>query len=359
MSLGERFTRLWNRVQARPRELPTMARIANERVLRTDSAAPPSDVAASDSSFVADRDYFQVRINELFLLNQREWFSDWDPMVVTSTDFLYKDHIETLPYLVGPSMIANYASDAPTGMVFTNTTVAGPHPYRGGALKLTIILGRLKREDYLRRSLEWLDKAIKTFDFATAIAPYLKVAELVIESVDGLLGSSTENALIGLRTEIDPDAGDRFEPGYYALISKPGIRPDFLWVRDQQLYYGEPSSMIQPFRDADYVLYSIARISERGDIIKLPFYADYEKMISLAMQSTTDVQWNVAKASMATLSQTLQLSPDLTHAHAAVLRDRYTAEMIREYKKAVAGVTLHATRRLDSDTLEAVKILAL
>jgi hypothetical protein len=288
--------------------MPSTVRIPSQHVEKSGAITSAGDGPTAPTAFVPDEHYFQVRVNEMFLVNQREWFKDYDPIAFVTTEFLYQDQSEALPFVVGPSMMQNFQSTTPTGMIFANTGVAGPHPYRGGALKLTMILGRIERTDYARRFLGWIDNATKIFDFATALGAYLKVGNLILDGIEALTGNGGNNLLAGLRNEINPDAGDTFIPGYYALIDQPGVKPEELWVRDNQLYCGGAEADLKPFRNADYLLYSIMQTAERTDLIKLPYYSDYERVIGLAAQSTTEDQWKATKANMSALFLKLRLS---------------------------------------------------
>jgi hypothetical protein len=331
MTITERCAQIWDRVRRDPRQTPSNIRIPLEHVDSWKSLGLP---------FQAEEHYFQVRVNEMYLVNQREWFKEYDPLVFVTTEFLYKDRYEVVPFVVGPSMMQNFGAKVPAGMIFSNTTVAGPHPYRGGALKLAVVLGRFEQADYARELLSWVEKATKLFDFAGALSQYLKVANLVLDGVDGLLGGDGTKTLTGLRKEIDPAAGDTLAGGYYALIDKPGIDANKLWVREHQLLCGDSMAAAQPFRDADYLLYSITQAGERTDLPVLPFYPLYQRVIEEAMQATTSERWMTTKADLVSLAQTLRFSPDLTRKQARDLREKFTNEMVQEHEQAVDNAKL-------------------
>jgi len=331
MTAAERCAQIWNWVRRDPRQSPSNIRIPLEHVDTWESLGVP---------FQPEEHYFQVRVNEMYLVNQREWFKEYDPLVFVTTEFLYKDHYELVPFVVGPSMMQNFGAKVPAGMVFSDTTVTGLHPYRGGALKLAVVLGRFEQANYARKLLGWVEKATKVFDFASALGQYLKVADLVLDGVDGLLGGDGTNTLAGLRKEIDPGADDMIAGGYYALIDKPGIDRFKLWVREHQLTYGDSMADAKPFREADYLLYSITQTAERTDLAVLPFYPLYQRVIEQAMQATTSDRWKTTKADMVALAQTLRFSPDLTRKQARDLRERFQNEMVQEHDKAVDNAKL-------------------
>lgn len=323
-TLAERSRALWNSLKAAPTVQPSRITIPADHL---DSAADAS------SSFQPNAHYFQVRVNEMYLTYSREWFSTYDPMVFVVSEFTYDKHSEAVPFVVGPALMEKFGQKTPEGMIFANTRVAGLHPYRGGRLSLSVMLCRVKRTDYLRRLLQVVENAADALDFSTALSSYVKIAGAVVDGVESLFALGDTDALIGLRTEFDPDAGDTLRPTFYALINAPNVAADKLWVRDNKLYQGESLATARPYRAADYVLYSVIQSAERSDETTLPFYPVWERLLGLAAQPD-DNSWARAKADLVSLRQTMLLSPDLTPAQADALFDHYLQRVKDEHDKA-------------------------
>jgi len=299
---------LWEQIQQSPAKTPTKLKISNDRIDRDTTLTKP---------FQPNQHYFQVRINELYLTTSRKWFSEYDPLVFAATEFTYDKKIETVPFIVGPSLIEKTGQKAPSGMIFSNTRVAGIHPYRGGRLVLSIALYRVKRKDYAQGLLKLIESVSAAIDFSTALRSYTKVAGVLLNGIETLFGLGDTEPVIAIRQEFDPSAGDNLEPSYFVLIDKPEseLKTDWLWVKDSQLFYGANLAEAKPFREADFVLYSIVQTSDRDDITTLPFYPLYERAKEAALQGD-DKSWERAKANLISLHQTLALSPDLTPSQA-------------------------------------------
>ena len=184
--------------------------------------------------------------------------------------------------------------------------------------------------------LDLIEGAAGALDFSTALATYIKVAGVVLDGVEGLLGLGDSDPIIGMRKEFDPEAGDELEPGYFALIDLPDqqIPLDQLWVRDNRLMIGPSLEKASPFQQAEFVLFSIAHATDRTDVTTLPFYPLFEQVKEAAARPDEE-SWKRAKANMLTLYQTLVLSPDLTTRQADELNDRYVEEMLKIHKRAV------------------------
>lgn len=366
MNLLESCRAIWGRVRQSETQVPVRGPIHFDRVR---PGPGPSGV------FQPNQHYFQVRINEVFLAHERKWLREYDPMVVVLSEFAYGRQNEALPFVVGPSMLRKSGlTELPSGMVFADTRVAGLHPYRGGRLNLSVILCRVVRQDYARQLLGTIESAACALDFSASLGLYLKIGKVVIEGIDSLLSTDDNQALVGLRREFDPDAGQRFTEGFHVLMHAPEgeVRLDDLWVIGGKLHIGQDEKSAVPFRGADYVLYSIVGTAARTDLSTLPFYELWERVQSEAAVPT-DEAWKSAKANMVSLYQSMIKSPDLTPAQAKKLVQELAAEMKSIHDGAVGVVSLEAATRsvgkplheradaaiLDDDRSDAVAMLDL
>ena len=324
------FIDLWKdvvqRVVQSPREQPSAVTIPNNHV---------DQQQLLDGPFKRDTHYFQVRVNEMYLAHQRKWFSAIDPMLFVVSEFTYDKKEQSVPFLIGPAMMKNKLNELPQGMLFRDTRVAGIHPYRGGRLTLSVVLCQVKVGDYARQLLGLLEGAANTLDFSTALGSYVEIAGVILDGFEAMLGLGDTTPLVGLRCEFDPDAGDPFAPGFFALIDKPDVSARSLWVRDRQLMKGDSLAESIPYRDADFVLYSVVRPPEnsRTDLDKLAFYPLWERV---QREATTPTEENYASArsNMVSLYQTIVLSPDLITSQAEALADDYGKRMKELYDRA-------------------------
>jgi hypothetical protein len=330
---------LWEQIQKSSTKTPTRLKIPNTRSdHRQTTPTQP---------FQPNQQYFQIRINELYLSTSRKWFSEYDPLVFAATEFIYDKKAETVPFVVGLSLIEKNGQKAPTGgsTIFSNTRVAGLHPYRGGRLTLSIVLYRVKRKDYAQGLLKLIESVSSAIDFSTALRSYTKVAGVLLTGIETLFGLGDTEPIIAIRKEFDPSAGDNLEPSYFVLIDKPEseLKTEQLWVRDNQLVYGANLAEAKPFQEADFVLYSIVQTSDRNDITTLPFYPLYERAIEAALQGD-DKSWERAKANLLSLHQTLALSPDLTPSQAKQIFASFFEDTKEKYNAAKELNSLGADR---------------
>lgn len=346
--------RIWNRIRQSESQLPSRIAIPRDRV---DAREAPS------TSFARDEHYFQVVVNEMFLTYKREWFNEYDPMVLVISEFTYAKERKSVPFVVGPSIIRAAVDESgrklPNGMLFNNTRVAGVHPYRGDGLTLSVVLYRSRVEDHLRKLMKVVEVAAGAVNFATALGTYLKVGDVILDGVDSLFDLGALDPIVGHRQEFRHG----FEPGYFVLIDMPEARTrDYtFWVRDDQLFAGQTRDAARPFRDADYVLYSVSQLTDRDDIDLLPVYPLWERVAQDATVAD-ETYWKNAKSYMNTFYQAMVLSPDLTGAQTERLADEYIKKMQILHQRATGISNLSEANRgvpseLDQARSKGVSIL--
>jgi hypothetical protein len=238
----------------------------------------------------------------------------------------------------------------PAGMVFSDTRVAGIHPYRGGRIGLTVILYSIVREDYAKKFLSLVESVAGALDFSTAVSAYSKLAGALLDGVETLAGMNGTTPIVGHRREIDPDAGDDLEPGYFALVDMPEdqLRANYnLCVRDNQLCSGDSVQKGVQFRAADYVLFSISSRPDRGDTDSLSFHPLWQRVVKEASVPKQD-NWESARSNMLSLYQTMMLSPDLTRTHASQLADNWGTEMRSIFDGAVRVANRSSDKKKDA-----------
>jgi hypothetical protein len=349
---------IWERLSQGPARIPFHAPIPLSRV---------NGGREDGSPFEADDHYFQIRINEMHLTFGRRWFSDFDPLVFVLTEFTYDKKAESVPFVVGPQLLQKYqqAQAIPKGMVFRNTRVAGVHPYRGGRVSISLVLCSVRRSDHAKDVLDLIETSVGALDFSTALSFYLRTARVVLEGVSRLAGMGQTNPIIGLRNEFDPQAGDLFEPSYFALIdAKAGeVAEDKLWVKDGELLYGDSANdaiSFSNYREVDYVLYSVVQSDTRGDVSLLPFYPLFERIKQEATIPENN-SWKRAKADLVALYQNLVLSPDLTSPHADALNKGYInkAKKLRKIALETASLGTEESSSTERRLMAAEQILDL
>lgn len=321
------------------RQLPSTIRIPDDHVEPNAQLGQP---------FERDQHYFHVVINEMFLAERRKWFTLIDPLVFVVSEFTYNKDEIVVPFIVGPSLLNQFGGEkVPPGMVFRDTSASGTFPYRGGGLKLSVVLCQLSVGNYASDFLQVMESVAKVLDFSPLLAPYASVAGIVVNCFNSLVNHEGTTPLIGLRQPFDPNAGIPFVPSYFALIDEPNVDPKLLWVIGNRLMHGKSKAEATQYRESDFVLYSVVRPINnlRDDLDTMPFAPQWDQVVSEAGKGT-EAAYTSAKANMLGLAQSITLSPDLTAPHRTMLKKSYADQMVLEYNGAV-GLALRGEAKPD------------
>jgi hypothetical protein len=298
--------------------VPAQVRIADTHVEGA-TLAPP---------LLAELDYFVVTVHELFLDYSRKLWQDYVPSVWASGEFLYDGQSRTVPFVLGPDRLGAAAPDVGAGMLFVNTRIVGPVPYKGGPITLSVVLSRVAKDNLADRLLSVVESTASAFSVATALGPYIAVGKAITAGVEGLLGLGSA-PLIGVQDTMAFDVMAQARTGYFALMDAVPARP--LWVKENALRSGVTLESSTPVRDVTYVLYSIAALQRdpgRNDVLSLPRIGDDWRRIQEFAARPDEMSLTAAKALMLDLSVRLRYHPDLTRTQADRLYVEW-AEQIR------------------------------
>jgi hypothetical protein len=324
---------VWSRLTVGTSHLPDQVRLDDDH----------AEGAREWPPLISDACYFAVDINELFLHDRRVWWQTFIPTVWTSTQFAYAGSKRSIPFLIGPKMLGNDLG-MPEGMLYRNVRVAGPHPYKGGALTFSLVLNRVKTGESAESVLAVLEGAVGAFGLATALMPYLTIAQAVVDGFQVLLhlGSSP---LMGVRDSLtaDDDGQAAAAPGYYALLQSP-MSAGRLWVRSRQLLVGDDAASAVPLRDRSYVLYSIRTLPSRNDYEQFNDITGLWAQVEAFAQRPESRNYQAARALMTELGIRLRQHPDFITAQADALYSDWAQQMVNLHDERVR----HALKGADS-----------
>jgi hypothetical protein len=318
----------WKTIDSRilnsPRASPSVITIPRDHIDRNRDGS-------LNGAFRKDHHYFHVMVNEMYLSQARKWFNTIDPVVYVVAEFTYQGKRQIAPYLVGPGLLKERGvpDRVAHGTMLRNTSVAGPYPYRGGGLTLSVVLCEAQNQNVIKPLLKILESTAGALGFSLALGPYVKVASILMDGFEALMNSGGATPLAGLRDSYGPNFGTPFRPAYFALIDEPAVDLKTLWVRENQLVRGTSLEAAEPYRGADFVLYSIGTPDNntRDDVEELPFNELWNRVKQEAASPVKDPNFKNAVQLMVTLYQSIVLSPDLTEGHADNLAEEYNTRM--------------------------------
>jgi hypothetical protein len=313
----ERMTGFAEKLRSGVLPLPTVASIPPTQCM-------PAGVVGRE--IVRDRAYFKLYVNELFLAKGRSWFAAYDPVVLVITEFVYDKGRLSVPMIVGPNMIQQKMGSLPHGFVLHDTRVAGPYPFRGGPVAVTVILYKVKHHDYARRLLRLVEGVSSAVGVPADLGTLTKVGGAILDGFEALLDLGDTVPVAGHRVEIETSTMRGFVSSFSALISEGGVDVSRLRVQDGRLQLAGPNGDGKKYDAADYVLYSIVGSDRHGEERTLPFYAVYDQAMTAALAGDEN-SWKRAKSTLLSLYQQMVLSADLTGDETDELIQRYRQDL--------------------------------
>lgn len=319
---------LWNSL-IREKTFTTAAfRILPDRVLRT-------DISRETSGFVPRATYFELRLSQMFLQYQREYWRDFIPMASMMTEFIFNGTRTTVPILIGPERLASAQQVARGDMVdYFNTRVAGPYPYQGDDISLFAGLFRIEVNNWAKRTLSLFETVAEAFD-PTRLSSYINIARPLLTGLEGFLGMKEVEMRLGRQKSYmqqvdgaapaDNATTDVLQPAFEVHIRaessqfSPAERRKF-WVYENRLFYGDNENNIRPYSSADFMLMRFVPLATRNDFVTFDFHKiHWKKTEEFLAQGDEDS----ARQEFRLLAVGLARSEDIVDSQRRLLAEQY------------------------------------
>jgi hypothetical protein len=319
---------LWNSL-LREKTFTTAAfRISPDRVLRTDTSR-------ETTGFVPRATYFELRLSQMFLQYQREYWRDFIPMASMMTEFIFNGSRTTIPILIGPERLASAQQVARGDMVdYFNTRIAGPYPYQGDDISLFAGLFRVEVNNWAKRTLSLFETVAEAFD-PTRLSSYISIARPLLTGLEGFLGMKEVEMRLGRQkaymqqvsgaAPADTAASDVLQPAFEVHIRaeasqfSPSERRKF-WVYENRLFYGDNENNIRPYSGADFMLLRFVPLATRNDFVTFDFHRVHWKKTEEFLAQGDEES---ARQEFRMLAVALARSEDIVDAQRRLLAQQY------------------------------------
>jgi hypothetical protein len=311
---------------------PAHFRIADERVL---------DEPSADSApvFTPEESYFSLRLSEMRLRDEREYWQKFTPLASALVELQFAGGRHVVPAVVGPQALADVAHLKPGDHVeHLNRRLAGPLPYLGDDVSIFFGLFRIETDNWARRALSLLQSVGTAFDFSK-LTTALDIAGPLTEAVQGLLGMEEVGVRLALNRSYsapssDGGSGTTLRPGYEVMLRRGADELDEeqqarFWVKAGQLHHGDQASALRPYDDADFVLLQVAAANSRGDYTTFDFHTRHWPRVQDHIWAGRDAE---AKESLRLLAADLVQSEEIVRPH----RWKLLAEYRRRFDESVS-----------------------
>lgn len=304
-----------------------------------------SDGAAADgTALVPGQDYFRLVATEMFLKNDRDWFSSWHPAVHAAITFELGGKKEVLTSVLGQTKLKSIETKHLDRFLALNQEMTGLLPFNSGSV--TLDAGLLAMQG--GNDVKDLIKVMGDFGAILAVpqlSAAVKVAEPLADAIGSLVGATNGELMTGLNQTFSEQGGGTeavFRAGYYAMLdAKDGYQREKFWVDKDQLKYGNSIDDNNALTGVNYVLFRVERRDKRDDWDQLPSIQEPYKNVLKALQSG-----NVEEAKThlkAAIAAALE-APELTK---KVDRRRVVTQLREKFEADKADLGAAATRRVD------------
>ncbi len=311
-----------------------------------------SDENVLDEGFTSrlvnpNEDYFQFRMNEMFLVNAREYAREFIPVAIVMSDFLYHGRQqngpkrEVLPFIVGPNLIRGLDTQSENASILLrNIKVQDWTPYRGDDVGLFVGLYRMQVNNLVNNLLRVVQGVSENIGVA-GLGDYMKFAYTISSGLADLIGMEEIEFRTGGKDEFQQAEEGKyaFKKGYrvYLNAASDEFHADKFWVRDEELYYGENKNNLKRFDKCDYCLLKVDSTDKRKDYESLDFHKTWLRARSQVLYG------NITGAQSLLLECARQISesPDLTDDHQEILIELYLAnfEKVKERHALLNGIS--------------------
>jgi hypothetical protein len=262
------------------------------------------------------------------LADNRQWWVQFDPLVVIVTAFNYDKKDIAVPKVVGPQLIPDpEGGGSPKyGTVLEDTLVAGPHPYRGGDVVISVRFYRVQRDNFVRSVLKTIDALSKISTSLHELEMVASVGGAILTGVEGVLGLRTTTCLAAYRGSLVPRLTKPFSAQFCALLTPPVPKElSALRVQDGRLF-ADQTEGIARYKNSEFLLLSVYGAEERDDMSRLPVNARRIAALKAVGQGTDG--FSRAKGLLTAAYAEMLESPDMTINHADHLFELWRKELM-------------------------------
>ena len=272
------------------------------------------DPKYSPDPIKAEQHYFRLMLAEMSLTHDRAWFATWYPAVHSLVSFKFGGKTIDVPYIAGSLALKDINVDNLGKVIQMNHPLTSLMPFNGGDIDIFAGLLAMQGENYLDR----LINVLSGFSNLLAVPQLSAAINVAAPLVHGV------QELLGIHQLFNKDSGN-LRPGYTAILlaqDDPAkqVKPQELWVVDDQLHKGSSLDTCQELKGHTYMLLRIDAPEDRDDWEELMAIQEpYQKAVEALINDNKPQE---ADAYLRKAVTTALFSPDLTRAHRSAVARR-------------------------------------
>ncbi len=246
----------------------------------------------SPEPFAAGDHYFRLWLVEMFLANDRKWFTEWHPAVHAAVRFNFGDKEELITRVAGASLLPDLSNEKLNRVVSLNYALTPLMPFNGGTIELSAGLLAIAGRNDVKSFLKVLGD-FSNLLMVPQLTAALAIATPLANGLSELVGATENQLMLGLHQTWTAGTGGAasLRAGYFAVILSDDSKfaDDKLWVDNGRLKHGDTSASAKPLTGLNYMLFRLERRDERDDWDSLKAIQDpYDKAIEMLRVGNTE-----------------------------------------------------------------------
>jgi hypothetical protein len=230
--------------------------------------------AADDHALAAGQDYFRIWLVEMFLKNDRDWFSAWYPAVLSAVSFKFGGNPQVVSNVISQAkqkdLLPKDLEKSDLNKFLTmNREMTGLLAFNDGTVTVDAALVAMQGNN----DIKGLIKALGSFGSILALpqlSAALKIADPLVDAIGSLVGATNSAFMTGMSQTFSEKGGGGdavFRAGYYAMLDakESELSRDKLWVINDRLQYGDSADVSKQLTGYNYILVRIEHRETRDD----------------------------------------------------------------------------------------------
>jgi hypothetical protein len=215
-------------------------------------------IADGGGALKANEHYFRLWLDEMFLKDERAWFTAWHPAVHSAVTFEFGDQTQVISRIAGASALKDVDDKHLDRVITLATPLTSIMPFRGGTVRINAALLAMKGQDAVKQLINVLGE-ISTSLAVPQLSTAINIAKPLAEGVSALVGVTDGEMMLGLDATL---AGGELQSGSYAIVyaAATDIPAADISVKDKHLQVRK-----RPLEGRNYMLLRIERLETRDD----------------------------------------------------------------------------------------------
>jgi hypothetical protein len=294
----------------------------------------PMAGSVTGASFVPGASYFSIRLVEMHLANEGEWFKSFLPLCVTLAEFSQGDQLRAVPFIVNNDLVKEALSRTGSkggAIRFENVYSVRHAPVGAGNLCLFTGLFRVTYNDVAEKLIDLVADVGRTVG-GEAVGKGADVAKMVYGRLGGIFGMDTVELRVG-----SYDGNALMASGYRVFAGLPAdtIDASQLFMVGGRLHRGTSPGEAKPVTDVDYCVVALehrASLAEQGMLTSLPFHKMWQEVVPpLTQRKAAETEAAFQKLTAAVL-----LSPQLSETDRLIVLASYQ-KLLADLAEALSG----------------------